>query len=114
VEAAECVVSRRDLGVGNFSAKPPVQRTRADQVVGGDRSLVEHQNAIGAANRRQTMRDDERSAAASQPGKRVEDGALRHGIELRGRLVEDEDRCILQKGARDAETLALTSGHAGA
>jgi hypothetical protein len=38
---------------------------------------------------------------------------LRLGVELRGRLVEDQDRGVLVQGARDRQPLPLPPGEAG-
>ena len=77
-------------------------------------ALIENENLIGIGDRRQPVRDDERRAAAA---KRVEgplDLGLRLGIERARCLIEDEDRRVLQDGARDGDALALAARQRGA
>src|ERR1700682_5278191 len=60
-------------------------------------SAVEHRQQIRVTDGRQPMRNDDRRAIAHQ---RVEGAAhlgLADRIEVRGRLVEDQSRRILQK-----------------
>src|SRR5678816_3205423 len=63
-----------------------------------DASGFHHDDAISILDRRQTMRDDERRAVAHQTLERFLDDALRFGIERRCRLIQHENRCILQQG----------------
>ena len=49
-----------------------------------------------------------------QLGERLLDHELALGVQVRGRLVEDENRRILQEGAGDGDALALASGEAHA
>ena len=55
------------------------------------------------------MRDDDGRSAGAQTPQRGEYDLLGDGVERRGRLVEDENRRILQNRARDAEALALAA-----
>src|SRR5688500_8153042 len=54
-----------------------------------DPALAQHDNAVRALDRRETMRDDERSSAAHEPRQRGLDAALGFCVERRRRLVED-------------------------
>ena len=54
-----------------------------------DAAALEHDDRIGAADRREPVRDDERGAVQHQRRQRVLHQALRFGVERRGRLVED-------------------------
>jgi hypothetical protein len=58
--------------------------------------------------------DHDRGAAAHQRVERGLDLALRFGIERRGRLVEDQQRRVLEERARDGDPLALPARHARA
>ena len=55
------------------------------------------------------MRDDDRGAPGAQPPQRGEHGLLRDRVERGRRLVEDQDRRVLQQRAGDAEPLALAA-----
>ena len=59
------------------------------------------------------MRDDEDRAPRHEALESFLHGPLALGVEGRRGLVEDEDRGVLQEGARDCETLALTPRKAG-
>ena len=75
-----------------------------------DASVVEHQDAVELAHRRQAVGDDDGRAAAHQRVHGVLDQGLRLAVETRGRLIEDQDRRIGQEGARDRDPLALAAG----
>ena len=66
-------------------------------------------DAVGAPDGRESVRDDQGRAVHHEPFDRLLDEAFRLGIERRGRFVEDEDGRVLQEGARDRESLALAS-----
>ena len=69
---------------------------------------------LGVADGREAVRDHERRAALAQPAQRVEDDLLGKRVERRGRLVEDQDRRVLEQRPGDAETLALAARQRGA
>ena len=73
-------------------------------------SMIENENLIGIGHRRQAVRNDERRAAGAQCVEGALDLGLRLGIERARRLIEDQDRRILQDGARDGDALALAAG----
>ena len=75
-----------------------------------DRAAVHHEDLVGVMDRRQPVRDHERRAAGHQPIQRLEDHRLRPRIDRRGRLVEDENRRVLQERPGDADALALAAG----
>ena len=62
------------------------------------------------SDRRQPMGDDERGAALHQPVERRLHQRLALRVERGGRLVEQQDRRVLQDGAGDGEALALAAG----
>src|SRR5258705_8656707 len=72
-----------------------------------DLATGERDDARGAAHRRQAVRDDEGRSVDGEALERVEQGMLCCRIERAGRLVENEQRCILQESARDGEPLAF-------
>ena len=79
-----------------------------------DPARVDHGELVGAADRGEAVRDDECRAARHEPLERLLDGALALGVERRRCLVQDEDRRVLQQGARDREPLPLAARQAGA
>src|SRR5687767_14920357 len=70
--------------------------------------MLEHDDPIDSMNRGQAMRDNERSAALHEFLDGFHDGSFGGGIERGGGLVEQQDRRVLQKRARNTNTLALT------
>jgi len=58
-------------------------------------AALDHGHRVGAADRAQAVRDDDRRAALGQPRQGGHDGGLGGGVEAGGRLVEDEDRRVL-------------------
>src|SRR5688500_4669286 len=73
-----------------------------------DATAVEDDDAVRAADGAQTVRDDQRRAAAQQILHGFTDEPLTLAVETRCRLVENHDRRILEKDARDGETLPLS------
>src|SRR6266446_551166 len=70
-----------------------------------DFALLEHQDANSPPRRGEPVRDDEGRASAGQALQRVEDQSFRFRIQRAGGFVEDEDRRVTQKGAREGEAL---------
>src|SRR5262245_15096147 len=106
------------LADGETGAHPAVQLALRQQFfvpsLGGDPSAIEHENAVRVANRRQAVRDDDCRSAGAQTPQRAEDNLLGDRVERRGRFVEDENRSVLDDGARDAQPLALAPREAAA
>src|SRR5260370_287677 len=73
-----------------------------------DASAFNHQDLLRAPNRRKSMRDHERSAAAHQVAQAFLNQRLRFGIEAGGRLIKYENARIGQNRARDGHTSAVT------
>ena len=69
--------------------------------------MLHDEDLVGAADRREPVGDDDRRAAAQQPVERLLDQDLRRPVDVRGRLVEDQDARIGEQGARDRDQLAL-------
>ncbi len=62
-------------------------------------------------DRREPVRDDDgRAARASASSSAAWTSALRLRVERRGRLVEDQDRRVLEDRARDRDALPLAAG----
>src|SRR5437868_2891895 len=61
-------------------------------------AVVDDQHAVRAANGGQPVRDDQCRAALSETVERVQQERLRAGVERRGRLVENQNGGVLEKG----------------
>jgi hypothetical protein len=73
-------------------------------------AALEHDDAIGEAERREAMSDRDGRTAFRRALERLDDQALRNGIEAGRRLVEYQDRGIAQNCPRDGDALLLTTG----
>ena len=70
-------------------------------------AVLEHDDQVGVADRRQAMGDHERGAVGEQRPQRLLDRPLRPDVDRRRRLVEDEDARVGEQGAREGDELAL-------
>src|SRR3990172_1749294 len=69
--------------------------------------LVHHDDPVGGQDRRQTMGDDEGGPAGEDLRQRLPDPALRHGVDARRRLVQQEDARLARQLSRERHHLAL-------
>ena len=76
------------------------------------RPVGDDDDDVGREDGREAVRDGQHRAAARQALQRVLDGALRHGVDARRRLVEDEDGRVLEQRAGDGDALLLAAGEA--
>ena len=74
-----------------------------------DAAVLEHEDQVGGADGRQPVRDDDRGAALQRLGQRVLDGRLGRGVEVRGRLVEDDDPRPGEQHPGDGQPLPLAA-----
>ena len=74
-----------------------------------DAAAVDHDDAVGIDGGGQPMRDHERGAVAHELLERVLHQPLALRIERAGGLVEQQDRRILEDGARDGDALLLAA-----
>lgn len=74
-----------------------------------DPAVIHEDHQIGLAHRRKAVGDDEGRAVLAQRIDRFLDTRLRLDVERTGRLVEDEDRRILEDGAGDGDALAFAA-----
>ena len=72
-----------------------------------DLAVGEENDLIGAADRRQTVRDHEHGSDIHHPLERILDQNLGLGIDVGGRLVEDHDLRLMHDGAGKGEQLPL-------
>src|SRR6185503_3303755 len=74
-----------------------------------DAAVVQDDQPVHARDRREAMRDRDHGAALHQRIELLLDRGLDLAVERRGRLVEDEDRRILEDDARQGDALALAA-----
>ena len=79
-----------------------------------DPAVLEHDDQVGVADRREPVRDDERGAAGEETTERPLDLALGADVDRRGGLVEDQDARVGEEGTGEGDELALTEREAGA
>lgn len=76
-------------------------------------AFFNHVDDIGLLDRAQSMRDRDSCSALCRHVQRVLDHFLRLRVEGRGRLVEQEDLWVAEKGAGDGDTLFLAAREEG-
>ena len=74
-----------------------------------DASVLDHDNMICVSNRGETVSDHERGPSLDETAKCLVDQLLIDGVEVRGGLVKDEDRRILEQCSGNGESLPLSS-----
>src|SRR6266571_7677680 len=72
-------------------------RARRHQFLGGHASGFESEDGVAMLQGAGSVRDNERSATAHEALHRLHDGGFGLPIKRAGRLVEDEDRRVLQE-----------------
>ena len=75
-------------------------------------SPVEDEDRVGGEDGGEAVGDHDRGAAREQRAQRRLDQLLREAVEVRGRLVEDQDPGVLEDDAGDREPLLLAAGEA--
>src|SRR5690606_387573 len=75
----------------------------------GDAATFHDDDPVGLADGREAVRDDDRRAVLHQPLERLLHGALAFRIERARRLVEQQDRRVLEERAGDRDALALAA-----
>ena len=79
-----------------------------------DLAVLEHDDQVGVADRREPVRDHERRAAGEQTPQRPLDLALGADVDGRRRLVEDQDARVGKQRAGEGDELALAEREAEA
>ena len=74
-----------------------------------DASFVHDEDLVRLEDGGEAVRDDDGSAAAESNFKSPLDSGLRFGIQMRGRLVQDDDFGRFEKQARNRQALLLSS-----
>ncbi|MPL60848.1 hypothetical protein SDC9_06410 [bioreactor metagenome] len=72
-----------------------------------DAAAVEHDDAVHLGDGRQPVRDGKHGLALHHPGQRLLDLRLDLAVERRGRLVQHQDRRVLEEGAGERDALPL-------
>ena len=75
----------------------------------GDPALVENHDLVGIDHGRQAVGDDDAGPALGDVAKGLLDRRLGAAVEGAGRLVEDQDRRILEQGSGDRDPLLLAA-----
>ena len=92
----------RSVAAGQLGRTPALDDTPA----------IEHDHAIGDRDEPKAVRHDENGPAAREPADRIPDDALARRVEVRCRLVEDDQPGIGQECARDGDALTLATAQA--
>ena len=74
-----------------------------------ERAVIEHEDVVGVRNGRQPVCDGDGGAAFLKPLERAEDFLLGAGVQGAGRLVEQQDRRVLDQCAGDGDALLLAA-----
>ena len=72
-----------------------------------DPAVLEHDDQVGVADRREAVGDDERGPAVQEAAERPLDLLLGADVDRARRLVEDQDPRVGEQGAREGDELAL-------
>ena len=90
-----CSARSIDLDAELRLVQPPINSSRCDQFMMsallGNTRFVDHDDAIGVANRGQSMGDDERRSSLRKLGEGRLDCPLCFGIERRSRFIQNKD-----------------------
>jgi hypothetical protein len=70
---------------------------------------LQHYDAVEIPHGREPMRDGDDSAPLHQAAERLADRFLRFAVERGGRLVEQEERRVLEERPRDRNALTLSA-----
>ena len=79
-----------------------------------DAAFFEHDDLVGLEDGVQTVGDGDDGLVLHQLSRGFFEQDFSLGVEAGGGFVENQDRCILQEGTRQGETLGLPAAEAGA
>ena len=80
----------------------------------GDLAVLEHHDPARLADRGEAVGDHDRGAAGEQAPEALLDARLGVEIDVRGRLVQDEDARVGDQGSGERDQLALAGRELGA
>src|SRR5271166_4674927 len=98
-----------ELGLGDVAVSLALRQQFAVAAAFDDPAVIDDADLVGLRHGRKAVGDDNGRAALAQSVKRLLDRLLGFGIERRGRLVEQNDRRVLEEGAGDGDALALSA-----
>ena len=75
-----------------------------------DPPLTHHEDPVGHRNRREPVRDEDRRPPGRELGKLVEEFGLGPDVDMGGRFVENQQRCLAGEGAGDRDPLLAGCG----
>src|ERR1700687_5659201 len=104
------ILLNHELGPCEFRKTPAFRHQFIESSAFDHMSTVEHKDARGIANGREPVGDHESRASLHHF---IESGVnlgFGDGIQRAGRLIEDQDRRILQQCPRDLQPLPLAAG----
>jgi hypothetical protein len=73
----------------------------------GDPAVLQDDDPPGLPDRGEAVGDDDRGAAGEQAAQAALDAGLGVDVDVRGRLVEDQDRRLRQERPREGDDLSL-------
>ena len=99
-----------DLLTDEFAVAPVGIDQLAGRTIMNDPAAAQDDDPVEIAQRRKAMRDGDHGSAVHQPRRSFSDQFLDLIVERRCRLVEQENRRILEKSAGQRDTLSLATG----
>ena len=98
------------FGVGeDLAVERHVAHELVVAAVGDDATAFEHHHAVGEADGREPVGDDQRGAPAHERAQRAVDLELALRVDRAGRVVEHEDPRVDEQRAGDRDALALAT-----
>ena len=91
-----------------LAVRPAARQQHVVRAALDDLTMVQHQQQISMANRREAVGDDKAGSAFEQQGQGTLQTNLGEGIDGTGGLVEDDQSGSGQHGTGEADYLALT------
>src|SRR5213594_187780 len=76
----------------------------------GNPSVFDDDDPVGVYDRRQPVSDDDQGPPLCHPSERILNERLGLGVDIRCRLVKDENARILEESSRNRDSLPLTHG----
>ena len=92
-----------------FPIRAPALHQTIRRAVLDDLAGLQHDHPVEIAQRRKTVGDRDHGAPAHQPAERLADRFLGFAVERGGGFVEQQDRRVLQEGARNRDALPLAA-----
>src|SRR6185312_2070638 len=117
--AAAAAAGRRELGRRLERPGQALERAVDSGQLGrraalDDAAAFDDEHGVGAADGGEAVGDDDGAAAVQEPVERALDHDLGRPVDVRGRLVQDQDARVGEQRAGDRDQLALARGEAGA